>query len=55
MVAVALDDEDRGCDGVELGKAALLGAAGWVEREREAEHGERVGFRCGPACDLGAG
>jgi hypothetical protein len=36
-VALALDDEGRDSEAVELGEAALLGTAGWVEREREAQ------------------
>jgi len=35
-VALALDDESRDVDGIELGESALLGATGWMEREREA-------------------
>jgi hypothetical protein len=36
-VALALDDEGRDSEAVELGEAALLGTTGWVEREREAQ------------------
>jgi hypothetical protein len=50
-VAFALDDEGRDSKGIELGEAALLGTTGWVEREREAEDGDRVGLGCGPARD----
>jgi hypothetical protein len=53
-VALALDDEGRDFDGVELREAALLGASGRVEREREAEDGDGVGRSCGAACDPGA-
>jgi hypothetical protein len=53
-VALALDDEGRDFDGVELREAALLGTSGRVEREREAEDGDGVGRDCGAACDPGA-
>jgi hypothetical protein len=53
-VALALDNEGRDFDGVELGEAALLGATGRVDWEREAEDGDRLGRGCGAACDPGA-
>jgi dihydrofolate reductase len=53
-VAVALDDQHGNLDGVELREAALLGMAGRVEWEREADDGERVGLCCRAACDAGA-
>jgi hypothetical protein len=43
-ITVALDNERRNLDVIELGKAALLGAARRVERERETQDGDRVGL-----------
>jgi hypothetical protein len=54
-VSVALDDEHGHVDGVELGKARLLGPARRVDGEREAQDRCRVGLGCGPAGDPGAG
>jgi hypothetical protein len=53
-VALALDDEGGDADGVEFVEAALFRAARRVEREREAQDGDRVGLGCGSACDAGA-
>jgi hypothetical protein len=50
-VALALDDEGRDSDCIQLGEAALLWTTGWVEREREAQDGDRVGLGCGAARD----
>ena len=53
-VVLALDDQRRDVDGVELREAALLGVARWVEWEREADDGDRVGLGCRAARDAGA-
>ena len=52
---LALHDEGRDIDGVELREAALLGAAGRVEGEREADEGDRLGVGGRAARDAGAG
>ena len=55
-VVLALDDERRDADGVELGQAALLRPArGGGSGEREAEHADRAGRRSGAAGDARAG
>jgi hypothetical protein len=53
-VVLALDDQRRDADGVEFREAALLGVAGWVEWEGEADDGDGVGLGCRAARDAGA-
>src|SRR5918912_3901888 len=53
-VALALDDERRHPDSVQLREAALLRPPRWVERECEAEHGGRAHFPRGAARDARA-
>jgi len=53
-VALALDDQRRDRDGVELLEAALLRLARWMDREREAENGHGLGLRGGTASDARA-
>jgi hypothetical protein len=50
-VALALNDEGRDYDLIELGEAALLGAARRVKWERKAQDGDRVRLGCGAARD----
>ncbi len=49
LVPIALDDQRRHRDRVELGLAGLLRAAGGMDRERQAEHRDRFALRRGPA------
>lgn len=50
-VVRALDHEGRDVHGVELGEAALFGAARRMEGKREAQDGDRPGLGCGPTRD----
>ena len=53
-VALALYDERRDTDGLELGEAALLGVSRWMDWKREADEGDRVGLDRRAAGDAGA-
>ena len=48
---LALDHKRRDVHGVELGEAALFGAARRMEGKREAQDGDRPGLGCGPTRD----
>ena len=50
-VVLALDHEGRDVHGVQLGEAALLGAARRMEGKREAQDGDRPGLGSGPTRD----
>ena len=50
-VALALDDEGRDFDLIELGEAALLGAARRVEWKCQTQEGDGVGLSRGAARD----
>jgi hypothetical protein len=50
-VILALDDEGRDFDRLELGEAAFFRPAGGVERKGEAQDGDRVSLRSGSTRD----